>query len=186
MAQALPFGEWLDVVAERMAKKREKEEEEKAAREAKAAERQKLAEIQFSAWAVDKAVHDKALEVSRSVELGVQRTPGSPRGRARAGNERPVLLNVSSPSSPLPPFPQSQLLPQVGIHRASEEGQWKEVGVCLAYVDICIREKHKALHAEISMNPKRSLEYMFMNWSRKNHAFDTVRTGRGSHNRGQE
>jgi hypothetical protein len=183
MAQALPFGEWLDVVAERMAKKREKEEEEKAAREAKAAERQKLAEIQFSAWAVDKAVHDKALEVSRSVELGGQRTPGSPRGRARGGTGARFFLTCPSR---LPPFPPSQLLPQVGIHRASEEGQWKEVGVCLAYVDICIREKHKALHAEISMNPKRSLEYMFMNWSRKNHAFDTVRTGRGSHNRGQE
>ncbi len=49
------------------------------------------------------------------------------------------------------------------------------MGVCLAFIDIYIREKHKALHAEISMNPKRSLEYMFMQWSRKNHAFDTVR-----------
>jgi hypothetical protein len=64
MAQALPFNDWLVVVAERMAKKREKEEAAKAEKEAAEAQRKQAAEIQFAAWAVDKAVHDRALEVS--------------------------------------------------------------------------------------------------------------------------
>ncbi len=60
------------------------------------------------------------------------------------------------------------------MSRAQEEGTWRSVGVCLAYVDVFLREHHAA-HGGASMNPKRSPEYVFINWSRKNHAFDSVR-----------
>ncbi len=77
-----------------------------------------------------------------------------------------------SPSSPA--FPP-QMLPELSPGRGSDEASWKEVALTLCFIDIYIREKHKALHAEISANPKRSLEHMFMTWSRKNHSFDSVR-----------
>jgi len=67
-----------------------------------------------------------------------------------------------------------ELLPEISPGRGSDEESWKAVCLTLCYTDIGLREKHKALHAEVSNNPKRSLEYIFMGWSRKNHAFDTV------------
>ena len=70
MAQALPFGEWLEVVNERMAKKAAKEAEKREAEAAKKAEDAARAEIAFKAWDVEKTVHDTALEV-RFVSISI-------------------------------------------------------------------------------------------------------------------
>ncbi len=57
------FAEWSEAVAERIAAQRAREaakkEEAAAAAEARAA----AAAVAFNAWAVDKSVHDRALEV---------------------------------------------------------------------------------------------------------------------------
>jgi hypothetical protein len=68
-----------------------------------------------------------------------------------------------------------ELMPAVGVHRAQDEATWREVGVVLAHVHLAVEARHKALNAHVDENPKRSVEYTFLTWSRRNHAFDSVR-----------
>jgi hypothetical protein len=68
-----------------------------------------------------------------------------------------------------------ELMPAVGLHRAQDEATWREVGVVLANVHLAVEARHKALGAVVDANPKRSAEHTFLTWSRKNHAFDSVR-----------
>lgn len=72
------------------------------------------------------------------------------------------------PSHPL------QLLPEVSPSRASEDSTWREIARVLCFVELTIKDKIQAIGAELSINPKRSLDHLFMQWSRKNHSFDTV------------
>ena len=76
-----------------------------------------------------------------------------------------------------------ELVPQLGVHRAQDDAAWKEVGVAMAYVHLFVEARHRALNAVVDANPKRSIEYTFLTWSRRNHAFDSVRAPRGERRR---
>jgi hypothetical protein len=86
MAQALPFGEWLEVVNERYAKRAAAEAARREEEAAKRAETQARADVAFKAWDVEKTVHDTALEVSTGLQAAVNRPPH----RARRARPRPA------------------------------------------------------------------------------------------------
>lgn len=69
-----------------------------------------------------------------------------------------------------------ELVPQLSTSRAQDDEKWKEVGTALAYTYWHVKDRHKLMGTQVDENPKRSLEYSFMTWSRKNHAFDSVST----------
>lgn len=70
-------------------------------------------------------------------------------------------------------------MPQVGTWRGNDEEHWTEIGRALAHVDLYLRDAHLHMQAPGNDNPKRSMEYMFTQWTRKNHAYDTVTISAG-------
>ena len=70
-----------------------------------------------------------------------------------------------------------ELLPAVSLQRAQDEAAWKEVGTVLAYVEHFVADTHKKLGSTVDFG-KRSLEHVFMTWTRHNHSFDSVRCAR--------